>query len=118
MEENVLAIEVCISAILNTVGISTLLALVIFIGRLRLIRGAIKSYLERKRMNRVRGGIGTISKMSDAEALDISEEEFSNYSDVAKLGLTWKFPTSRTGPINHKSSGNKKSKFLSIKAQY
>ena len=43
-------------------------------------------------MNRVRGGIETISKMSEEEALEITEEEFTNYSDVAKLELTWKFP--------------------------
>ena len=84
--------EVWLAAILNTVGIGTLLALVIFIGPLRLMRGAIKSYLAMRRINRVKGGIGTNSKMSEAEALKITEEEFSNYSDVAKYELTWKFP--------------------------
>ena len=101
--------EVWLAVILNTVGITTLLALVISIGPLRLLRGAIKSYLERRRMNRVRGGIGTISKMSEEEALEITEEEFTNYSDVAKLELTWKFP--ELSVLQHFKESPKPAKF-------
>ena len=57
--------EVWLAVVLNTVAGVTLLALIIFIGPLRLMRGAIKWYKTRRRANLVRGGQESTEKMSE-----------------------------------------------------
>ena len=57
--------EVWLAVVLNTVGGITLLALIVFIGRARLVRSAVKWYGARRRANIVEVGEESIEKMSE-----------------------------------------------------
>ena len=110
--------EAWLTWVLNTVGCVTLATLVIFIGPVRLVKGAFKWYQTKRRAVAVRGGQQSIEKLSNAgevlgssfvslhrlfltstsilELKEMTKEEFNQFSHEIKAALGAKFPTATT----------------------
>ncbi|GMH98631.1 hypothetical protein TrVE_jg11953 [Triparma verrucosa] len=85
-DETWLAVSLCV------LGCITVFALIFFIGPKRLLRGAIKSFKARKRANTLRKLL--IEKINDDDIKQMTEEEFSQFSQRIKHQLAVKFPNS------------------------
>ena len=85
--------EVWLAVALNGAGGATLMALAVAVGPVRLVRGAVKWYREKRRASALRkGGPDAVEKMTEKDAAQMSEGEFAGFSIDIKIKLSEKFP--------------------------
>ena len=77
---------------LNTVSCATLVALVAFIGPMRLVRGAVKAYRAQRRADKIRTGGGP-EVLTEAEVNEMTEEELRKFEKRVGFKLSAKFPS-------------------------